>query len=202
MKPSILVVLLIVGGLFSACRSSYDFSRQERQLIRSGSDTTAFRVLSIINPEDSVILRTPSRDFRKIKNNKDLALLLKRMQVTMDKEEGIGIAAPQIGINRNIFLFTRAHEKPQKVQVAINPELLDHAAEKVCFQRDGCLSVPDLRGNSLRYDWIKVRYTDELGVQKEEKFSDHVRPENFTGIIFQHEFDHIRGILLIDKRCE
>ncbi|RQO30549.1 peptide deformylase [Taibaiella sp. KBW10] len=201
-KRILLLCLISSFGMLTACSPALNFSKQERALIHTGTEANPFRVLTIVDPKDSQILRTPSRDLKKIKNNKDLSLLLKRMQVTMDKEEGIGIAAPQIGINRNIFLFTRIHETSKKVQVAINPKIIAHAPETVCFKRDGCLSIPDIRGNSRRYDWIEVRYYDENGILKQEKFSGHVRPENFTAVIFQHEFDHIQGVLFIDKLCE
>ncbi len=197
----ILLPVFIAAFLFSSCATS-NFSTAERQLIGSGQGKDTFRVLSIANQQDSLILRKRSKDLKQIKDNKDLTLLLERMRVTMDAEEGIGIAAPQVGINRNIFLFTRIDEPEQKVQVAINPWITAHSDSLVCFERDGCLSIPDIRGNSKRYAWIEVSYYDENGTLIQERFSGHKRPDNFTNIIFQHEFDHINGILFIDKLCD
>ena len=191
----------IFSLLFFACSPSKNFTAKERKLIENGSENQTFRVTQIINPQDSVILRTVSKDLKKIKGNKTLKQLLARMEKTMYKEEGIGIAAPQIGINRNIFLFIRINEPGEKVQVAINPKIISHSDSLVCFKGDGCLSVPDKRGNSQRYSWIEVAYYDENGVYKQEKFSGYARPGNFTGVIFQHEFDHINGRLYIDKLC-
>lgn len=193
--------VFIVALFFCSCATS-NFNTAERELINSGQKKDTFRVLSIANQQDSLILRKRSKDLKQIKDNKDLTLLLERMKVTMDAEEGIGIAAPQVGINRNIFLFTRIDEPQQKVQVAINPRITAHSDSLVCFERDGCLSIPDIRGNSKRYAWIEVSYHDEHGNLIKERFSGHKRPDNFTNIIFQHEYDHINGILFIDKLCD
>lgn len=187
--------------LVASCATS-NFNTAERRLINAGQVGDTFRVLSIVNKPDSLILRKRSKDLKSIKGNKVLAQLLARMKVTMDAEEGIGIAAPQVGINRNIFLFTRIDEPEQKVQVAINPRITAHSDSLVCFVRDGCLSIPDIRGNSKRYAWIEVSYYDENGKRHKERFSGHKRPDNFTNIIFQHEYDHINGILFIDKLCD
>jgi len=197
----ILLSVFIAVLFFSSCATS-NFTTIERQLISSGQGKDTFRVLSIANQQDSLILRKRSKDLKQIKDNKDLSLLLERMKVTMDAEEGIGIAAPQVGINRNIFLFTRIDEPEQKVQVAINPRITAHSDSLVCFERDGCLSIPDIRGDSKRYAWIEVSYYDEQGRLIKERFSGHKRPDNFTNIIFQHEFDHINGVLFIDKLCD
>ncbi|RYD98273.1 MAG: peptide deformylase [Sphingobacteriales bacterium] len=197
----ILLTLFIPALLITSCATK-SFTAAERQLIATGKKNDLFRVLSIANKQDSIILRKRSRDLKQIKDNKDLVQLLARMKVTMDAEDGIGIAAPQVGINRNIFLFTRIDEPEQKVQVAINPRITTHSDSLVCFERDGCLSIPDIRGNSKRYAWIEVSYYDENGTLIKERFSGHKRPDNFTNIIFQHEYDHINGILFIDKLCE
>lgn len=196
-----LAISAILSLFFFACSSTKNFNASEKKIIENGLKTQPFRVTQITNPQDSVILRTVSKDLKKIKGNKSLELLLARMETTMYKEEGIGIAAPQIGINRNIFLFIRLDEPGEKVQVAINPKIIAHSDSLVCFKGDGCLSVPDKRGNSKRYSWIEVGYYDENGVYKQEKFSGYARPDNFTGVIFQHEFDHINGRLYIDKLC-
>lgn len=200
-KFKILLTILIPCILGTSCATS-NFNAAEQQLIAAGQKNDTFRVLSIADKQDSLILRKPSKDLKQIKGNKDLAQLLARMKVTMDAEEGIGIAAPQVGINRNIFLFTRIDEPQQKVQVAINPKITAHSDSLVCFERDGCLSIPDIRGNSERYAWIEVSYYDENGILIKERFSGHKRPDNFTNIIFQHEFDHINRVLFIDKLCD
>lgn len=192
----------ILVAFCASCSNAQQFNAAEEALIKSVPEGTAMRVLSIANHEDSLILRKTSIDLDVNENKVLLQYLLKNMLQTMQAEEGIGIAAPQVGINRNVFLFTRIHEKDQKVQVAINPKIIAHSDTMVCFQRDGCLSIPDIRGNSKRYAWIEVAYEDENGKKIKEKLSGFNRPDDFTNIIFQHEFDHINGVLFIDKLCE
>lgn len=119
----------------------------------------------------------------------------------MEAESGVGIAAPQVGILRNVFLFTRIDKPEKPVEVAINPRIINYSSEKVCFERDGCLSIPDQSGNSLRYKWVEVEYLNEKGESIRETLKGYERSGDFTGIIFQHEFDHLNGILYTDKLC-
>ncbi|HRP89374.1 MAG TPA: peptide deformylase [Edaphocola sp.] len=196
-------LLILIATLFGgvSCSVNKNFNTRELQLIHEGSASERMHLTTIAQPKDSIILRTKSIDIKTIKNNKALQILLKRMLVTMIAEEGIGIAAPQVGINRNIFLFTKFEGDKEQVQVAINPKIIKHSENKVCFQRDGCLSVPDKRGNSLRYEWIEVTYYNEEGKLIKERLTGYHRPNDFSNIIFQHEFDHINGKLYIDKLC-
>lgn len=179
-------------------------TKKELELINNADATTPFRVLTIENQDDSLFLRKKALDFdsERIKNDKDLQLLIERLKVTMDVESGIGIAAPQVGISRNLFLFTRIDKEGMPVQVAINPHITKHPTETVCFEGDGCLSIPNIKGNSKRYPWIEVEYYDEKGNLIKEKLTGYSRQDNFTGTIFQHEYDHLQGVLFIDKLCD
>lgn len=187
--------------IFTSC-IDYRFTGQEKALINSGTGNEPFRVLQITDKNDSVILRSKSIDVEHVKNNKELQLLILRLKATMEKESGVGIAAPQVGILRNVFLFTRIDKQDFPVQVAINPRIKAYSKNTVCFERDGCLSIPDVSGNSERYEWIEVIYQNENGDYIREYLSGTSRFEDFTGVIFQHEFDHLNGILFTDKLCE
>lgn len=187
---------------FVACTGTKNFSKSERTLIYSGNAQDTMRVLQITDRADSLILRANSKDIKKIAGNASLQRLIKRMEATMHAEGGIGIAAPQVGINRNIFLFMRIDAPGTPVQVAINPRIVAGSEDLNCFIGDGCLSIPDVSGNSKRHSWIVVEYYDEHGLKKRERFEGYSRPRSFTGVIFQHEYDHLRGILFIDKLCE
>ena len=177
---------------------------QEKEIINNGSATTPFRVLKTDNPEDSLFLRKKSTDINvnDIKGNKELELFILRLKETLIKEEGVGIAAPQVGIARNIFLFTKINEPDFPVQEAINPRIVDKSEEIVCFQGDGCLSIPNQSGSSNRYAWVDVEYYNIKGELIKERLSGYSRKSDFTGVIFQHEFDHLEGVLFIDKLCE
>lgn len=85
------------------------------------------------------------------------------------------------------------------IQVAINPRIVNHPNETVCFEGDGCLSIPNISANSIRYPWVEVEYWDENGDFHKEKLMGYSREYDFTSIIFQHEFDHLNGVLFTDK---
>jgi peptide deformylase len=174
----------------------------EKQLIQSADGETPFRVLLITNKADSIILRTKAPDVNLSKDNEVIQHLIARMKATMKVESGVGIAAPQIGISRNIYLFTRIDKPDAPVEVAINPKIVSFPNENICFERDGCLSIPDVSANSVRYAWVEVEYSNEKGEKMREKLSGYSREDDFTVIIFQHEFDHLRGILFTDKICQ
>lgn len=188
--------------MFYSCRSNLNFTKTEKKIIHTGKHDERMRLYTIQNKNDSTLLRNPSKNIKKISNNQTLKLLLNRMEVTMNEEQGVGIAAPQIGINRNIFLFTRINDPHKKIQVVINPTIIRHSDRLYCFKRDGCLSVPEKSGNSQRYEWIEVKYFDENGNIHQEIFRGGQRDTDFTNVIFQHEWDHINGRLYIDNLCD
>jgi peptide deformylase len=190
------LVYFFLLSILSSCASSFSF--HDKEIIYA---PLSVKILQINQKEDSLILRNPSSDIKKIKNNKDLTALIEKLRITM-KEIGVGIAAPQIGINKNVFLFTRLDKPGHPVEAVINPKIVSHPEQTFCFQNDGCLSVPFGYGNSVRYAWIEVEYENEKGETVREKLLGGGRAEDYTGIIFQHEYDHIRGKLYIDKLCE
>lgn len=176
-------------------------TNDEINLIQSGDVSVPFRVLTINSSKDSILLRTKCADVDVRKDIVHIKTLIERLKITMEAESGVGIAAPQVGILRNVFLFTRIDKPEKPVEVAINPRIINYSPEKVCFERDGCLSIPDQSGNSLRYKWVEVEYLNEKGETIREKLTGYERSSDFTGIIFQHEFDHLNGILYTDRPC-
>lgn len=194
-------------SMFFLCRyflvllllTSYaSFTQQEKEIIYSEGD---LRVLKIDNKQDSLVLRKKSKSIKKIEYNADLSVLIEKMKTSMKQSRGIGIAAPQIGINRNIFLFTRLDKTGNPVEVVINPKIKSYSKETICFERDGCLSIPNTTGTSKRHSEIEVEYKNEKGETIVEKLNGGSRFQDFTGVIFQHEYDHLKGILFIDKLC-
>lgn len=193
------IAYLTLFIILTSCGSC--FTSSEKAIIYQSPDSPA-KVLKINHKEDSLIVRKPSKRIKKIHNNKDLEQLIKKLYLTMLEENGVGIAAPQIGVNRNVFLFYRLDKEEKTVEVAINPRIISHSTELLCFQNDGCLSVPNRYGTSQRYAWIEVEYTDQNEKKVIHKFLGGSRAEDYTGTIFQHEFDHLQGKLYIDKPCK
>ncbi len=183
---------------------SQSFTERELEIIQSKDENGSFRILQTTDRVDSIILRMQSEDIDadSITGNDNLQLLIKRLQTTLYESGGVGIAEPQIGVLKNIFLFTRTDQPEQPVQVVINPRFVNLPNETICFERDGCLSIPEISGNSIRYPWIDVEYFDDAGNHCMEHIEGYSRIENFTAVIFQHEYDHLRGILFTDKICD
>ena len=140
--------------------------------------------------------------------NKDypkLLELINDMFETMYNANGVGIAAPQIGLSIRIFIVdtnpfsedeTLSDEERSQLKsfkkIFINPEILDQNGDEWSFE-EGCLSIPNIRESVFRQESIKVQYFDE-------NFTQHI--ESYDGLlarVIQHEHDHIEGILFTDK---
>jgi len=130
----------------------------------------------------------------------ELAPLLADMFETMRKAPGVGLAAPQIGVNRRIFVFEWHDGETQHRGVAINPELtlgpIEQGDADEESEAEGCLSVPGERFPLKRADAVKLRAQDENGVWYE------IEAQGWLARIFQHEFDHLNGILYVDRLDE
>ncbi len=202
---AIVFMLVFVATIGYSCnRETNNMTEKEIKQINSESASVPFYVLQTTDEADSLFLRTKcvDLDIQNIAKNEDLQLLIARMKATLMDEEGVGLAAPQVGIGRNLFLFMRIDKPDFPVQVAINPKIVNTPDEMICFEGDGCLSIPDVSGDTFRYPWIDVEYYDEKGELHKERLSGYSRDDDFTGIVFQHEFDHLQGVLFIDKFCD
>jgi len=117
---------------------------------------------------------------------------------TLKKEQGIGLAGPQIGLSKKIFIIDTTpmrEENPQfkcVEKVYINPEIVDLGNEEVSFN-EGCLSIPGIFRDLCRPDKIWVKYQNPALETVEEKL------EGLEARIFQHEYDHLDGILFTDR---
>ena len=110
---------------------------------------------------------------------------------TMRAKEGVGIAAPQIGVMRRMFV---PEPVPDEVYYMINPEILEQEGSQV--GEEGCLSVPDLEGVVERPSHIKIK---ALGLDGEEQVFEF---DDIHARVMCHEYDHLEGILYIDKASE
>lgn len=203
MNKIISLLILLVG--LSACNTIMNMTKEEKELTYSDAVDVSFRVLSVDNKEDSLVLRKKSIDIEnpeKIAEDKDWQYFIERLKMTMAEESGVGIAAVQVGVHRNLFLFMRLDKPDRPVEVAINPKIVSMSDTIICFENDGCLSVPDKSGNTKRYPEITVEYYNEKGNLIKETLRGESRGGDFAGVIFQHEFDHLQGVLFTDKLYE
>ena len=173
---------------------SADFSREERRVILAGGEGS-MRVLTLGNGEDEAVLRATSRPVSsRMLRGMTYATLRRRMLATVQnpENEGVGIAAPQVGVLRRIIAVQRFDKAGEPFEFFLNPEIIGVSGEKQAG-REGCLSVPDRYGDVERWQQIRVRYIDEDGEPREEEIA------GFTAVIFQHELDHLDGILYVDR---
>ncbi|MDR2384981.1 MAG: peptide deformylase [Tannerella sp.] len=191
-----------ISVLLASCKTTQPFAEADKSFIVSATAETPFRVLLVTDRQDSVLLRKPCSDVKNFAADSTFQLLIARLKKTLEVENGVGIAATQVGISKNLFLFMRLDLPDKPLHVAVNPRIVHHPDTTVCFERDGCLSIPERNGNSIRYPWIDVEYWNEKGEKIRERLEGYSRQHAFTAIIFQHEYDHTKGILFTDKLCK
>ena len=178
----------------AGCQSAKRFSENQKSLINQAQGDIPMRVLKITNTKDSLLLRTKSVPVKVDSTNQILMTFIDRLYATVrdSMSLGIGIAAPQLGILKNIILVQRLDKENIPFEVYLNPEIIAYSKDKQpCLE--GCLSIPKRRDTTFtRSQSILIAY-DRL---------DHTRvKENvkgFTAVIFQHEIDHLNGILYLD----
>jgi peptide deformylase len=121
-----------------------------------------------------------------------------QMMAAMRRAKGVGIAAPQVGLGKQLFIvapepsvrYPSARRVPPIVM--INPKLLSHSKSSDRMM-EGCLSIPGLRGEVPRWTSVIIEFTDLQGARRRAKL------DGFIARIFQHEFDHIQGNLYVDR---
>jgi len=118
----------------------------------------------------------------------EIQALLPQMVETMHKENGVGLAAPQI--NQSIRLAVA--EVDDHMYYFINPEITSYSQEKIVFE-EGCLSLPGQFFPIVRSEEITLRYKNEKGLPKK------MRATGFLAIVIQHEIDHLDGILIVNR---
>lgn len=143
---------------------------------------------NIVTDEDP-ILRKVCRPVGEVTPR--IQMILDDMVETMRDANGVGLAAPQVGIMRRMFV---AEPEPERVYVFVDPEILSLEGEQE--SEEGCLSVPNRVGKVIRPEKITIKGKDRYGKEKEYIF------EGFDAIVMCHEFDHLEGILYTDKATE
>jgi len=118
--------------------------------------------------------------------------LIKKMFEAMYEANGVGLAAPQVGINKRIFILdSGAREEEKKPLTMINPSLVSLDDKTVSYE-EGCLSFPEHFAEIDRPDQLTIKYLDENNKKKT------LTTDGFTSRIIQHELDHLNGILFVD----
>ena len=190
---SVVALFLLLILFFSMDAGSRAWSSDERALIQGSG---VMRVLTIDDRADSLFLRTPCKDLsvKEIRSPYYNALAERMLAtVTSPEQDGVGIAGPQVGIGRRIVAVQRFDKESEPFEVYPNIRVTARRGEPEPGP-EGCLSVPGRRGDVLRWQDIDIAYTSTAsGADTTE------RVLGFTAVIFQHETDHLDGVLYIDK---
>jgi peptide deformylase len=134
------------------------------------------------------LLRKKSKEITEV--NERIKILLDDMVETMQNANGVGLAAPQVGILRRAIVIDVGEEKLK----AINPEIIETSGSIVDLE--GCLSIPGISGTVKRPEKVKVKFLDENGNEK------IIEASSLFARVLCHEIDHLDGILYTDKVIE
>lgn len=167
------------------------FSKAEKALIEADG---LMRVWTVDEPGDLEVLRAKSVDLPESEIRSELfSRLAERMLTTVQspEQDGVGIAAPQVGLNRRVVAVQRFDKAGEPFEVYANIRI-DSLWGALRSGSEGCLSVPGKRGEVSRYDSLAISWHDGRS-----ELRDTVG--GFTAVIFQHEVDHLEGIIYTDR---
>jgi len=203
MKYSVFLFIILFSTLISCNRGvvklaqeieTSNFDQSQDAYIKKGEADRPMRIWKINVPSDSILLRQKSSNVIPNLEDETLKLLTDRMLTTVRDSIslGVGIAAPQVGVLKNIILVQRFDKPEYPFEVYLNPVIKQYTKKKQpCME--GCLSIPDKQAetNNRAYA-ILLEYDKMDGTHVTEMIED------FTAVIFQHEIDHLHGIMFTD----
>lgn len=190
------VAIASAATLFS-CSDGTTFTAREKQLIGTDTSAAIMPLYTTDSPSETELLRKVAVPLTAKDITSDIYKVLRhRMLCTVNDPDnpGVGIAAPQVGISRQLIAVVRFDKEGAPFEFYPNAEITFYSPEKK-YGWEGCLSVPGQRDTVLRSTSIVVSYNDELTF---EPRTDTI--SGFTARIFQHEIDHLKGILYIDYK--
>jgi peptide deformylase len=194
-----LVYLFLPILLVGCATTPAGFDRQQSAIINSADGDTSMRVFKITSNSDSLLLRTASEDIKVRPRDPTLQRLADRLYATVTDSAslGLGIAAPQVGILKNMIWVQRLDKPEQDLpwELYINPVIVEYSEERQQY-REGCLSIPNRRGTCERAQTVTFTYERLDGSEGRDTVSD------LTAVIVQHEVDHLNGILYLDHLLE
>ena len=183
--------ILAVLALATGCTAKSGWTGWEQTVIEQSDSVMYVAVM----PADSAILRAVSQDFGpKELASEQLQTLIRKMYRTLTdpSQDGVGIAAPQVGINRRLVLVMRYDKPGQPIEPYLNIQIDSLIGEPVPGP-EGCLSIPPYRGVVRRAPKVQISYLMADGTPVTEQV------EGYSAVIFQHECDHLDGILYTDR---
>lgn len=189
--------------LFAACTTTQKVSEEDQGLLTDAEK----EFINAMGEKDIAVVGNDTRDgdiiLRRVSKNVLMGsagydILEKKMMKALEEEKGVGIAAPQIGVNRRLVIVQRLDKDLKPFEFYYNPVILEMKGEMI-EGWEGCLSVPAGFGKVKRQHDIKIEY-DVMKDGKVTRKQEHI--VGFVAVIFQHEIDHLNGVLFIDKKCK
>ncbi|MDJ0633621.1 MAG: peptide deformylase [Xenococcaceae cyanobacterium MO_188.B29] len=137
------------------------------------------------------VLRQPAKRIAKVDDS--IRQLVKEMLQTMYSADGIGLAAPQVAINKQLIVIDCEPNNPDTSPlVLINPKIVKYGNE-LCNSEEGCLSIPGVYLEVTRPDAIEVSFKDENGRPRK------IKANGLLSRVIQHEMDHLSGVMFVDR---
>jgi peptide deformylase len=164
-----------------------------RELIDWKSKVSDLEILTVDHPSQLAILRSKSKKVQRV--TPKMAAFAERMLETMRQANGVGLAAPQVGVLQRLFVVELPEDEendvPAETYILFNPEIIKGRGEQIGYE--GCLSIPGYIGEVARQEQITVQGWNERGLPVRYKV------EGYLARVFQHEIDHLDGVLYTDK---
>lgn len=172
-----------MSALFSAAKEEVDPGVVE------GTD---LRIVKY--PHPALRAKTAEITVEELKESDEIATLARDMLKVMYAAEGVGLAAPQVGVNKRLIVYNPSGDSKRWLEetILVNPEIVTYSDAKDT-EGEGCLSFPDMGGDVTRSKWIKVQCMNLKGKKMKKKFT------GWEARIFQHEYDHLDGVVYIDR---
>jgi peptide deformylase len=151
---------------------------------------TDLRIVKYPHPS----LRADNEDVALPDEQESISQLAKEMLKVMYAAEGVGLAAPQVGVNKRLMVYNPSGDSKKWLEetILVNPEIVEYSDAKD-EEIEGCLSFPGMQGEVIRSKWIKVEAVTPKGRKIKKKFT------GWEARIFQHEYDHLDGTVYTDR---
>lgn len=198
-----LLSLVILFAVVTACTTTQKVSKEDQGLLTD----TEMEFINSLGEKNIPVVHNNTKEgdkiLRKVSKKVKMGapgydILEKKMMQALKEEKGVGIAGPQIGVNRRIVIVQRLDKELKPFEFYYNPVILEMNGEMI-EGWEGCLSVPSGFGKVKRQHDIRIEYdvmVDGKVTRKQEQIV------GFVAVIFQHEIDHLDGVLFIDKKCK
>lgn len=194
-RPATVLTVAAVILFMTACTHGGFTKEEQNRILEVGKETEVMHIFTNLDPQELDFLHQLSTPLsRQAVRSSAYAVLKERMLATVrdSATAGVGIAAPQVGIGKQLIAVQRFDKEGRPFEFYINPTIEYYSPEQK-WGWEGCLSVPGERDTVLRSTQIVVSYRES---DTWELVRDTV--EGYTAVIFQHEIDHLNGKLYID----